>query len=291
MMFQVPVCYTNDRRNPGILRCAPLSQPFLRPPTLATACLPSLQLTHFGTGNGESQMSRSWGSSRMIPASPLGLGTAARQYTVSEQVSICLSCLSAPCSPRQMPQGIPPPFFTMASPVPPAELIHAIFDRFRDKTMSLCNCSRVCRHWVPPSRRHRLFTDITLDRHTVGRFLRLLRSKGGPSIAPHIRTLHLHALISLHLFLTSVPVLVPHLHHIASLRVTIHEANNGLRPTPDISVFPNPSGTPRPSKFGSLAARYMRWRRSLAPLGIWRASQQPVRGGIRRGRCRRRRKI
>ena len=127
----------------------------------------------------------------------------------------------------------------MVSPVLPTELLHAIFDHFhRDDIMSLRNCSRVCKHWVLPSR-HRLFAHITLNRYAAERFLRLLQSESGPSIASHVRILHLHALISLDWFLTSVPILAPYFQHTASLNITIHENNNGVRPVRDISVFPN----------------------------------------------------
>ena len=126
----------------------------------------------------------------------------------------------------------------MSKPNLPTELLHTIFDHFRDDITTLRNCSRVCKHWVSPSR-HRLFTDITLDCRTVGRFLRLFQSESGPSIAPHVRTLNLHALISLDWFLTSIPILAPHLQHVASLKITVSETNNGLRPARDISVFPN----------------------------------------------------
>ena len=126
----------------------------------------------------------------------------------------------------------------MVSPVLPTELLLAIFEHFhRDDIMSLRNCSRVCKHWATPSR-HRLFADITLDCCTAERFLRLLK-KSGPSIAPHVRTLHLHALIRLDWFLASVPILAPHFQHIGSLKITVHETNNGIRPARDISVFPN----------------------------------------------------
>ena len=129
----------------------------------------------------------------------------------------------------------------MNSPVLPPELLHAIFDHFhRDDIMSLRNCSRVCKHWVSPSQ-HRLFADINLNTRTAKRFLRLLQSNSRPAIASHVRTLHLHALISIDWFLTSVPILAPYFQHIASLELTIHETSihHGVRSPRDISVFPN----------------------------------------------------
>ena len=129
----------------------------------------------------------------------------------------------------------------MSDPNLPTELLHAVFDYFPpDDLTSLRNCSRVCKHWISPSQ-HRLFADITLNSRTAERFLRLLQSESGPSIASLVRTLHLHTLTNLDWFISSVPTFASHLPHVASLRITIYETNNvpGVRPARDISVFPN----------------------------------------------------